>query len=711
MALRSETDPDSLQQAAEKINQCLAPLGEVCRTPVSLSPDAVTQKLRYRQGRPARRLTRTLSRRLLALGLSTAVALGCLFAVTLVRPADRNLPQQINPMYYTEAQTTSDWPTQSSGSLDSQAEDAAPSRSEFHDDSASPAPELTFPASSSSGYEAIYDALDALKEAQRTANNPSSGILPPAASPDPSYPTQPGDEAPDTASEDADFVQSDGTYLYLITSGASPVVQILQADGLSPLSTIALPADCTQETLLVCGDTLVCIYTQIENGRPFTHALFYEIADRAHPRMIRHVSQEGTYASACLSENQVVLASSQDLCILQSLDRSEYSTLLPMVYDSLDGEQQLLSPACMDLFLQSSRLSSVCLSVLPASGAGEMHTRWVLGATADHLYITDHSIYLACETRGTSLPADPITLLMRYRCKNGLVQQGTAAVQGRLACQSALSEWNGTLRVMTICSGSPSSVRLSTFDYNMSAVGILSGIASGQEVKAACFDGSVICLALESASGGTILQLVDVTNPASPFLSGSLTLSSHTQALLSLGGQRLLLIGEQNAASSNVSLCLIDASSPTLPRITAQTALAYASCPAAVERALSYDTASGLLALPVHYVDSTKGLSGVYLFQAHENGLTLLSRITALAQNAQTGRYADDPDLVIARTVMTDGALYCFSPANLLRVRLQDFALDGTHWLDSTYFSDLETQNWIIDPLSDLAPLTAPRLP
>lgn len=153
-------------------------------------------------------------------------------------------------------------------------------------------------------------------------------------------------------------------------------------------------------------------------------------------------------------------------------------------------------------------------------------------------------------------------------------------------------------------------------------------ISTGDWLYATRFDGNLAYVV--TARNVDPLWIIDLSNPASPALAGSLEVSGHSTFLQPLNGQ-LVTMGVVNG---QVAVSLFDVHDPTAPALLSQLAVGggtYSWSEANFdEKAFSVLTDAGLILLPVNSYDPQTGdASGIQLVDLGSNSLTKRGIINA----------------------------------------------------------------------------------
>lgn len=138
--------------------------------------------------------------------------------------------------------------------------------------------------------------------------------------------------------DEPDFVKNDGRYIYVISGTTLAIVDAYPATSASVLSKTEL--EDTPREIFISGDRLVLLKSGSEEvtsteeqpvpvsagkmammpprypyyrSAPVTHAVFYDISDRAHPKVLKDFTIDGDYVNARMIGDTVYLLSRESV--------------------------------------------------------------------------------------------------------------------------------------------------------------------------------------------------------------------------------------------------------------------------------------------------------------------------------------------------------------------------------------------------------------
>ena len=171
--------------------------------------------------------------------------------------------------------------------------------------------------------------------------------------------------------DEPDFVKNDARYIYVIAGSTLTIVDAYPASSASILSETGL--EDTPRELFISGDRLVLLKSgtsEITEGdtpqgtdiaakvammpprypyyrsAPVTHAVFYDISDRAHPKVLRDYTIDGDYVNARMIGTTVYLLSREsvypynDRIIVPAVRENAKVVVTPDVYYFDNPERQ-----------------------------------------------------------------------------------------------------------------------------------------------------------------------------------------------------------------------------------------------------------------------------------------------------------------------------------------------------------------------------------
>ena len=170
--------------------------------------------------------------------------------------------------------------------------------------------------------------------------------------------------------DEPDFVKNDARYIYVISGSTLTIVDAYPASSASIISKTEL--EDTPREIFISGDRLVLLTTGISDltesdtaqgtdtaakvammprypyyrSAPVTHAVFYDISDRAHPKLLKDYTIDGDYTDARMIGTTVYLLSREsvypynDRIIVPAVRENAKVVVSPDVYYFDNPERQ-----------------------------------------------------------------------------------------------------------------------------------------------------------------------------------------------------------------------------------------------------------------------------------------------------------------------------------------------------------------------------------
>ncbi len=427
-------------------------------------------------------------------------------------------------------------------------------------------------------YRAIYDKLGTLiKEPDGALYDDADGALnggaatrATSAKAAEAAPAHSGTNIQVEGVQEADVIKTDGRYIYLVSTENLLIVQAEdgQARMVSriPLfseETIGEAAYTGQILeLYVAGDRLVLIRQSYEETEPaagggmgtaagdcciryggavLTEALFYDIRDRAHPRLTGNLGQSGGYMSSRMVGNYLYIASSY--YPYGKRDAAKPGTFVPNLL--ADGA---LSPIPADSVYVPDDPASAQYLVITGADAANPSQHVSSEAMLDGggtLYAGLDSLYIAA-SHSAAIPGgwECVTRLTRFSTNKGVVRRRAAGqVEGRILNQFSMDEHGGYFRIVTTCErwqdyedGKPAAGfqakegnNLFVLDAGLKTVGKIEKLAPGERIYSVRFDG-------ETGYFVTFRQVdplftVSLRDPAAPAVQSQLKIPGFSEYL------------------------------------------------------------------------------------------------------------------------------------------------------------------------------------
>jgi uncharacterized secreted protein with C-terminal beta-propeller domain len=233
-------------------------------------------------------------------------------------------------------------------------------------------------------------------------------------------------------------------------------------------------------------------------------------------------------------------------------------------------------------------------------------------ADGDTVYGTGTSLYVADDHVTHAMTDTPVrgggrTELYQFDISGPgkPVYVASGGVDGTLLNQYSLSEFDGHLRIATTIFGDNTSKSVITVlarrDDVLSQVGVSEGLGLGEQIYSVRYFGNTAYVVTFRRTDP--LYTVDLSNPASPKVTGELKITGYSAYLHPAGDDRLIGVGQeadQNGRVTGAQVSLFDTSNPTGATRIAQYHLPSAWTEAESDpHAFLYWPDKGLLVLPM----------------------------------------------------------------------------------------------------------------
>ena len=282
------------------------------------------------------------------------------------------------------------------------------------------------------------------------------------------------------------------------------------------------------------------------------------------------------------------------------------------------------------------------------------------------------------------------TVLHRISVNGSSVKyEATGTVPGHVLNQYSMDENQGYFRVATSSTGFGSSLETNVYvlDENLRTVGRLEGLSPGELFYAARFMGDRAYLVTYHNTDP--LYVLDLHNPSSPTVMGSLIVAGYSDFLQPYDQTHLIGIGKV-AVHTTVKVSLFNVTDPTNPVETSTytTSSWYSDSPALNDaKAVLFDKTNSLLVIPIdgsqyayYPAPSTStgqcsSSSSAYVFKVTSASLTLRGTVT---HQTLDNPLSCSSEYNISRELFIGGVLYTISDAMIKLSSLTDLTQLGS---------------------------------
>ncbi|MGZ4850248.1 MAG: beta-propeller domain-containing protein [Candidatus Bathyarchaeia archaeon] len=552
--------------------------------------------------------------------------------------------------------------------------------------------------------------------------------------------------------DEADTVKTDGQYIYTLmstqatgyyygygsySSETNNAVCILRADPQSPgiISRISLGNDTEPAGLFLSqdGNRLVVLASKYQtyiygNGimppisssgggvampmipayqaDVYTYINVYDISNKADSVLSRNFTVSGSYFNSRMIGNYVYAVISQPATVYNN------DVTLPSVYNG--KIETNVSPSNIyyaDMVESNYYTYTSFFGINVLDDTQQPTNMTVMMGGASTMYVSQNNIYVTYPTWTNNGQYTSI-----YRVSiNGtqLTFEAQSNVPGYVINQYAMDEYNGYFRVATNWQGETTSAlnkqttskvnNVYILDSNLTTIGKLEGLAQNENLHSVRFMGNKCYLVTFKKTDP--LFVIDVSNPETPKVLGSLQIPGYSDYLHPYDETHLIGLGKQ-AVDSNygdfawyqgIKLALFDVSNVNNPTQLSNYVIGDRgtdSLALTEPKAFLFDKEKGLLVIPISLaiVDNSTGQAqdssygqtvwqGAYVFSLSlDGGFTLKGTVTHLDPsllNAQgylknTAGYYNTQNNEITRSLYIGNTLYTFSNAEVKLDSLTD---------------------------------------
>ena len=244
--------------------------------------------------------------------------------------------------------------------------------------------------------------------------------------------------------DEPDFVKNDARYIYVISGSTLAIVDAYPASSASVISKTEL--EDTPREIFINGDRLVLLKTGSEEisgtgdqpvpvsaekmavmpprypyyrSAPVTHAVFYDISDRAHPKVLKDYTIDGDYVNARMIGDTVYLLSRElvypydDRIIVPAVRENAKIVATPDVYYFDNPERQY---------------DFTTITSFDARNGATKDAKTYLVGSGNILYVSPGAMYVSYQTYHTI-----------YRPMWGIAQPAVDVIQGSVGSATGIA--------------------------------------------------------------------------------------------------------------------------------------------------------------------------------------------------------------------------------------------------------------------------------
>lgn len=499
--------------------------------------------------------------------------------------------------------------------------------------------------------------------------------------------------------DEADILKNDGEYLYLVQSADTPRVEILDIRDRTKITlaaTAQLPAANEGERISVSEiyvreNTLVvlaAVYNDAENGgmdyargcyayyvqAARTVAAIYDISDRSAPVFLNTYAVDGSLLSSRMNGDALLLLTNYNVPIYKD-ETDMKNACVPCYYQG--GEKMRFPVNDVKLPENAEDTAYLTVSLIDTQNPDETPAvKAVLGGGSNIYCNGDTLLAARTETESevsevddtvTYSMADMATRLYAFDLTDGVCYKGSAKVQGTVLNQFSMDAYNGYYRIAT--TAQDGSI-VTVLNRDLETVGVLSGIAKGEDIYAARFMGDTAYLVTFYQTDP--LFVVDLSNPENPEIKGELKIPGFSDYLHPYSEGLLIGVGQDGTESGttrHIKISLFDVSDKENPKEISKlvyggnSGYSYSAAQSDHKAYLTFSD-SGEFAVPIYEYDN-RGTNAAYASAVTvENGALKITN-TYTPEKQQTGETYSAYSSEIQRVTYSGDTVYTLSDTGL----------------------------------------------
>ena len=243
--------------------------------------------------------------------------------------------------------------------------------------------------------------------------------------------------------DEPDFVKNDGKYIYVITGQTLAIVDAYPATSASVISRTEIGD--TPRDIFIDGNRLVLFVTGtadtdttssgsssgivMEKSMPYyyrysmpvTHAVFYDITDRAHPKVLKDYTIDGDYIDARLIGSNLYLVTREQVYTY----RMDQITV-PAIRE---GTKTVIAPDVYYFDNPERQYAFTTISSFDTQGAKEKEAKTYLVGTGNLMYVSENAMYITYQKYHNvyrPMRAEPVIALDDARSGSGASAAGVS---------------------------------------------------------------------------------------------------------------------------------------------------------------------------------------------------------------------------------------------------------------------------------------------
>ncbi len=245
--------------------------------------------------------------------------------------------------------------------------------------------------------------------------------------------------------DEPDFVKNDGKYIYVIAGQTLAIVDAYPAASASVISRTVI--EDTPQDLFIDGNRLVLFVTgtaetdiassgdspavvarekvmppYYRSSLPVTHAVFYDISDRAHPKVLKDYAIDGDYIDARLIGSNLYLVTREQV-YTYDMD----GIIVPAVRE---GSKTVIAPDVYYFDNPERQYAFTTISSFDTASAKEREAKTFLVGSGNLLSVSENAIYITYQKyhnvyRTTGI--EPVIAFEDVRAGSGVSASGVSS--------------------------------------------------------------------------------------------------------------------------------------------------------------------------------------------------------------------------------------------------------------------------------------------
>jgi inhibitor of cysteine peptidase len=502
--------------------------------------------------------------------------------------------------------------------------------------------------------------------------------------------------------DEADTVKTDDNgYMYVLSNDTVYILTAYPATQARVLAKIKF-ADMYPIGIFVSGERLVVLgsqysfpylmfplYSRFYVADVNTYVRVYDIHDRSNPVLIKDLVVTGSYFNSRMIGDYIYFVASKPaytvndtIFLPEILVNGGVTEIPPTEIRYFNGTEQYYQyTTFVAMNIQNTTQAPTYLTTL-LGGTSSMYV------SQENMYVTFQDWYWGGNT----------TIYRIHLQDSNMTVEASGKIPGQERNQYSMDEYGDYFRIETQTWSSFSQTNVYVLDMNLTVVGEIENLASGENFHSARFMGDRCYLVTFQKTDP--LFVINLTDPTSPTVLGNLTMPGYSDYLhpydethiIGVGKNTIEAEGGNFAWYQGIKISLFDVSNVTNPVQEATYVIGDRGSDTPVltdPKAFLFDRSKKLLAIPVTVakIDESQYPSpvppyaygdpvwqGAYVFDVSlYNNLTLEGRITHL----DSGTSISDQTYWITRTLYIQDVLYTISDRMVKMNSLVDMSQAG----------------------------------